>query len=129
MKNRRAPGVNLYRGFTLLEVLIALVIFALISITCFKQVAVTLKSMERMELKYKALWIGENAIEELFLVRGEQSHNDSIREYEIDDEKWLVVIEITDTDITNIKQIEAKVYQNNTEDASIISLTRYIGRY
>lgn len=128
MKNRCPSDSKSGYGFTLLEVLIALAIFALISVTCYKQVAVTVKSMERMETKYKALLIGENAIEEMFLERNWQSASDTVREYEIDDIKWVVSITITETDITNIKQIEARVYQNNTDDSSIISLTRYIGR-
>lgn len=128
MKNRSMTQPGKYRGFTLLEILVSLAIFAVLSVTCYKQVLVSSNALERAELKYKALWIGENAIEEMFLVRDWQSYNNSVREYEIDDEKWIVDIEVKDSDITNIKQIEAKVYKNSTDDTSIISLMRYAGK-
>lgn len=128
MKNRLYNPKSNNRGFTLLEILVALAIFAIISVTCYKQIAITVQSIERMEIKYKALLVGSNAIEELFLDRKWPPTGETVNEYDIDDLKWRVSINITDSDITNVRQIEARVYLDNQDDSSIISLVRYIGK-
>lgn len=116
------------RGFTLLEILVALAIFALISVVCYRQIDASFRAATRIEQKYLALWMAESAIEELFVDRVWPQTGEKTSEYQISDTRWLIKTNISETKIKTLRQVEVSVYPDarDTEHA-VLTLTRFIG--
>jgi len=115
-------------GFTLLEVLIALAIFALISITCYRQIDASFRASTRIEQKYLALWVAENKLDEIFIERKFPSIGETRYEYKILDTHWVVKMNVSQTDIKELRRVEVSVYpgEKDTEHA-ILTLSRFVG--
>ena len=56
-------------GFTLLEVLVALMIFATVSVMLYSQISSSAKTLERLEEKNIAIIIAKNRFSELMMQR------------------------------------------------------------
>ena len=121
-------GKNRASGFTLLEILVALAIFALISVICYQQIDASFRASTRIEQKYLALWVAESALEELYVDRKWPQTGEKISEYEMADAQWLVKTNISETKIKSLRQIDVSVYPDrNDAEHAVLTLTRYIG--
>ncbi len=117
------------RGFTLLEVLVALVIFALVSVTCYRQIDANFRASNRIEQKYLALWLAENALEEIFIDREHQAMGDSSSEVKMASNRWTIKTRISESDIKDLRKIEVSVYPDDKDSSgSVVTLTRFIGK-
>lgn len=115
-------------GFTLLEILVALVIFALISVTCYKQIDASFRASKRIEQKYLALWMAESTLEEMFLDRDKRQMGETKAEYEILDSRWVVKTNTVTTEIDSLKRIDVSVYPDERDtDNAVLTMTRFIG--
>lgn len=56
------------RGFTLLEVMVALVVFSLAALTAMQVVSVTLRGQQILEERMWAGWVADNQMALLFLI-------------------------------------------------------------
>ena len=120
--------INNSRGFTLLEVLVALAIFALISLICYRQIDANARASARIEQKYIALWIAENTLEELFIDRKFSSTGDSKTDIQVASQKWEVETNITASDVTDLNKIEVTVYSDERATQPILTMTRFMGK-
>lgn len=115
-------------GFTLLEILVALAIFALVSITCYRQIDSSFRAATRIEQKYLALWIAESKLEELFVERDWPMVGETRSDYEISDSRWFVKMNISETEIDKLRKIEVSVYSSEgSAEHAILTLTRFMG--
>ena len=116
------------QGFTLLEVLIALAIFAITAIALLSQSSQSVSQSVYLEEKAYALWIAENALTELRLKPewpslGEQQdyRNQFGRE-------WAVTVDVSNTNEATLRRVEVGVFRSG-QQASLSSLQGYIGKY
>jgi general secretion pathway protein I len=115
-------------GFTLLEILVALAIFAMVSISCYRQVDVSFRAITRIEQKYIALWIAESKLEELFVERKYPLAGETKSDYEVLDSQWHIKMRISETDIEKLRVAEVSVYASDDSDEKpILTLTRFVG--
>ena len=111
----QAPfGVCSVRGFTLLELLIALAILAIVSIAVFNQGGDTARQLGGLEQKTLARWVAENELARFRLQRRLQDEplRPGTRRDEVShgDRYWQVVRDITSTDHPSLYRLELAVF-------------------
>jgi len=115
-------------GFSLLEILVALAIFSVVSVATYHQVNSITTTAIRIEEKYYALWVGKNIIEQYFIEREWPSEGEDIVEYEMAGREWYVKTSITDGNNPDIRILETSVYKDKEDNNSIVTLYRMIGK-
>ena len=122
-------------GFTLLELLIALAILAIVSIAVFNQGGDTARQIGGLEQKTFARWVAENEIAKLRLehrLAGEPLRPGSNRDQvSYGDRYWQVVEEIQTTDHPWMHRVEVSVYAlvDGREVGPVDKLVGFVGRY
>lgn len=129
---KRARGyLKLQRGFTLLEVLIALAILALSAAAVLRQTHLEVKQQQNLELKSYALWAADDVLTAVMaqsqwppLGRVEQQQT-----YE--GQNWRVITEVQATPDPLMRKIEVSIspQQQAENAAAVITLTAYRGQY
>jgi|SRR5690606_28950619 len=120
---------NILNGFSLLEILVALAIFSVVSVTMHYQISSIISTSTRIEEKYYALWVGKNILENYFIKREWPALGEDITEYEMAGQEWYVKTLISSSnDNADIRILEASVYKNKFDESPIIVLYRIIGK-
>lgn len=118
------------RGFTLLEVLIALAILALSAAAVLRQAQIGVKQQYELELKSSALWVADDALTVLLtqsqwppLGRAEQQQS-------YQGQEWRISTDVEATDDPMMRRIEVSIAAAEPTGApALITLTAYRGRY
>ena len=124
-----------FAAFTLLELLIALAILAIVSIAVFNQGGDTARQLGGLEQKTLARWVAENQIAKLRLehrLDGEPLRPRSTRDQvSYGDRYWQVIEEIQTTDHPGMHRVEISVYAlvDGREVGPVDSLIGFVGRY
>lgn len=122
-------------GFTLLELLIALAILAIVSIAVFNQGGDTARQLGGLEQKALARWVAENEIAKLRLAHrlsDEPLRPRSSRDrVSYGDRHWQVVEEIKSTDHPWMHRVEVTVYAlvDGREVGPVDTLVGFVGRH
>ena len=104
------------KGFTLLEVMIALIIFGLIATVIQKVTAQTIVQSERIRLKTLANWIAENKMAEIRLSDQLPQTRESKEDVEFANEYWNVVSKVLKTDNVNFHRVDLVIYHKSSDD-------------
>jgi len=116
------------RGFTLLEVMIALAVFAITAIALLSQTSQGVSQSLYLEEKSYALWIAENTLTELRLKPEWPSlgaQEDQLSQF---NRQWLIQTQVSDTGEKGLRRVDVKVAR--TEDSKTLSsLQGYIGQH
>ena len=119
------------KGFTLLEIMIALAIFAIASASLIKNATQTIRQTTIIQDRTIAYWIAENELNQLRSVtRGEFPTPGSDRsDVVMANRDWEIVLDVKATENIDMRRITVNVYLPNDADNSIVSLTGFIGKY
>lgn len=101
--NRRA------KGFTLIETLVALAIVALGMTAIFMQLNHFASNVIYLRDKTLASWIGSNTVTELSLQDIWPDLGDDNREVTFADREWVITIEVSETDVENLRRADVSV--------------------
>ena len=119
---------KLNKGFTLLEVLIALSILAISSIAVLTQTGQSISHLQQLQSKTMALIIAENQLNALQI--GEQWPGTGRQSTPVSyvDREWLVTTEVTSTAEPWLRKIIVTVSADDHGDESpLVSLVGYRG--
>jgi len=115
-------------GFTLLEVLIALAVFAVTAIALLSQSSQSVSQSVYLEEKAYALWIAENSLTELRLQPEWPSLGEQ-QDYRTQfGREWAVSLDVSNTDELSLRRVEVRVSRSGRE-TSLSNLTSYIGKH
>ncbi len=121
-------------GFTLLEVMIAITIFAMLASTISQVAAVTVDSQLHLEKKLLATWIAENDIITMQSL-GWEDIKSSREELKYADREWFVKREVKDKKKfagipvnipIEVREVRVSVYLKSEPDNSLQSFIAYI---
>ena len=122
-------------GFTLLEMLLAMVVIAVVGITISTATGNVASQTFTLERRTMAHWVGQNQINRLRLsLRGDNSAlpegKDTVRVY-MGERDWQVRTEIKATDHPWIRRVEVNVFelQQGTPVGPFEHTVAFLGRY
>jgi len=116
--SRQMPA-SPHSGFTLIEVLVALVIVSLGMMAVKTQLDRYVLTAQFMEDKTLGSWIGTNKIVELSTLPVWPEVGTSDEEIEFAGRLWQVEIEISQTDVENLRRIDVDVAHTETPDTIV----------
>lgn len=115
-------------GFTLLEVLVALVIVALGLMAAFGQVNQTLTVSSRLRDKSLAHWVALNEMTRLRLLNEFPAIGSRSDEVEMARVNWRFTINVVETPLDSLRRVDISVAFADRPDTVVTSLTGFIGR-
>jgi general secretion pathway protein I len=107
------------RGFTLLEVMIALVIVSLGMMAVNTQINRYAMTAKYMEDKTLASWIGANKITELSVAPEWPELGEDTEELEFADRIWILTVEVSETDVENLRRVDVDVAEQEAPDVVV----------
>lgn len=120
--------MNAQRGMTLLEVLVALIVFALAGLAVLQTTAQQAGSIGRMEEKILASWLADNQQVRLHLDKTwpEKRWIDTTVTYA--GEEWSVRWQGVDTELGQLRALDVEVRRHKEDAAPVVSLRSYVVR-
>lgn len=120
-------------GFTLIEVMVALAIFAVVSVTLVKSAGLSLRHAGVIEQRSTAWWLAENAMTQLrILPRTDANYPSPGRETQLvvlAGVEWEVATNIEATDNDFVRRVEVSVSRRGEEDNPAAELIGFLGRH
>ena len=120
------------KGFTLLEVLVALVFFALIGMVLQQVTASTVNQYLAVRHKMFSSWLAENKMAEYKLSKDLPQAKEYKEEVEFANEEWQIVSKVTKTENPDINKVNVDIYHIDAasdDKNKKLTLTGFIGRY
>lgn len=126
--------MNRARGFTLLEVLVALGIFALVAASVLTATARSLQTAARLEDKTFALWLADNRLQELQLADTPPADGDEQGEETYAGRRWLWQSEVQATSEPGMRRATVWValrpesgLRGKVEEQALVTLSGFLG--
>jgi len=120
------------QGFTLLEVLVALAIFAISALVIMEQSTRSVQQLTRLEEKTMALWVAENSLAEIRLEQPWPSTGNNEFVVNSSNREWRVEQLIENTSNENLRKIIVNVFreeQKTTSTHALVTLTSFVGEH
>ena len=120
------------KGFTILEVMVALVFFALIGMVLQSVTGATVNQYLSVRHKMFASWIAENKLAELRLSKTLPAAKENKESIEFANEEWELKTKIITTENPDINRAELDIYsidQSTNKKRKQLTVTSFVGRY
>ncbi|MCE5364793.1 type II secretion system minor pseudopilin GspI [Pseudomonas anguilliseptica] len=122
------------QGFTLLEVLVALAIFALVAASVLSATARSLQTASRLEEKTLAMWIADNRLTELQLSQSPVADGREQGEVEFAGRRWQWQSEVQGTSEPDMRRVTLWVAPmpeqraaGEVRESAVVSLNGFLG--
>lgn len=118
------------RGFTLIEVLVALLVFSLIATAAAQVGSQYISSYERIRDKTLAGWLADNRINEVRLMEELPGISENSTDRDYGPFRWRVTTAVMGTNDPTMRRIEVSIAQfrdNRPEPVPIHTLAAFVG--
>ena len=118
------------KGFTLIEVLIALLVFGLIATAAAEVGSQYISSYERVRDKTLASWLAENRISEIRLQENIPGISENSKDTDFGPYRWRVTTAILATAEAKMRRVEvtvARYREEGAEPVPIHTLSAFVG--
>jgi len=120
-------------GFTLIEVMIALAIFAIVSTTLIKSATQTVSQSRIIQERTMAQWIAESEMQTLRLQPRTQenfpSQGTNLISQVMGGREWQVEVDVRTTENELVRRVEITVFDEQDLDTPLANLSGFLGRY
>ena len=121
------------KGFTLIEVIIALSIVAIVSTTVFKSVTESVIQSRGLKERVVAQWIAENEIAKIHMLSSREEYFPAIGAERFAKnmvgQTWQIEVRVLDTENPLMRRIEVAVFQDSNLEIAATQLISFVGRY
>jgi general secretion pathway protein I len=120
-------------GFTLLEVLVALAIFALVAASVLTASARSVRTAAQLEAKTLAMWVADNRLTELQLAEAPPADGRDQGQVEFAGRRWLWQSEIQATSEPSMRRVtlwvaaEQRGAAGDLRERALVSLSGFLG--
>ena len=124
-----------YRGFTLLELMVALAVLAIVATAVLGRGGDSVRDLYAMEQRTLARWVAENEVARMRLGRRRSTEAISLgtvrRRVRQGDRSWQVVRETQSTSHPSLRRVEVTVFaiEEGREVGPLDTLVAFMGRY
>ena len=120
------------KGFTLIEVLISLFIFSIVSVAVIKNLSTAIRQSADLKDSLEARWVAEDYMTRMQMLP-KTSENFPTAGFsrdisQVGDQRWEVEVEVQETENQSVRRIILKVYRGLSEENST-ELIGFLGRY
>jgi general secretion pathway protein I len=120
-------------GFTLIEVMIALAIFAIVSTTLIKNATQTVSQSRIIQERSMAQWIADSEMQTLRLqprtLENFPSQGTDRISQTMGGREWQVEVDIRATENELVRRVEIIVFDEQDLDTPLANLSGFLGRY
>src|SRR5262245_20406611 len=116
------------RGFTLIEVVVALAIVGIGMLAVFKTIGDSVNNVSQLRDRSFAGWIADNRITEVRLSGQMPSVEETAGEVEFAGRKWHWVTKVSQTQVEGLRRIDVSVRRDGDPDgSSLVTLAGFVG--
>jgi general secretion pathway protein I len=116
------------RGFTLIEVVVALAIVAIGMLAVFKTIGDSVNNVEALRDRSFAGWIADNRITEVRLSGQMPSVEETAGEVEFAGRRWHWVTKVSQTQVQGLRRVDVSVRRDgDPEGSSLVTLAGFVG--
>ena len=120
------------KGFTLIEVMISLFIFSIVSVAVIKNLSTAIRQSADLKDSLEARWVAEDYMTRMQILP-KTSENFPTAGFsrdisQVGDQRWEVEVEVQETENQSVRRIILKVYKGLSEENSA-ELIGFLGRY
>ena len=120
------------KGFTLIEVMISLFIFSIVSVAVIKNLSTAIRQSADLKDSLEARWVAEDYMTRMQMLPKTSENfptaGFSRDSYQVGDQRWEVEVEVQETENQSVRRIILKVYRGLSEENSA-ELIGFLGRY
>jgi len=116
------------RGLTLLEVLVAIAIFAIVGTAILKAVGDNLHAVEQIESVSLATWVANNQLARVRLEKKWPLRNNVRGSVQMAGREWYWRQQVADTNDSKLKQVTVFVGRDPNYKGSVTSVTAYFAQ-
>ena len=120
-------------GFTLIELVIAVAIFAVVATTVYTRSGDTIRQLGVLEERTLALWLAEN---EMAMLRISRMNTDAeiptstiAHQVEMGGREWRVEVHTSETSNPMLRRADITVARSETPTSPVQTLTGFVGRF